>query len=75
MSDSPSNHPRIKTEEKEYIQAGIGESVSNKKVNENLFEDRVEKQLKIEFFCPVSTSILKSSYIIAVSGVDCFALR
>lgn len=32
VSDSPSNHPRILQEEKEYIQKAIGESVSNKKV-------------------------------------------
>lgn len=32
VSDSPSNHPRIKKEEKEYIQDAIGETVSNKKV-------------------------------------------
>lgn len=32
VSDNPSIHPRIKAEEKEYIQGAIGESVSNKKV-------------------------------------------
>lgn len=33
VSDSPNNHPRIKKEEKEFIQSSIGESLSNKKVH------------------------------------------
>lgn len=31
ISDTPAEHPRIRTEEKEYIQKAIGDTVSNKK--------------------------------------------
>lgn len=58
VSDSPAQHPRIRVEEKEYIEKAIGHTVSNKKVRalltnlkiKQLTEINKNKSLCITFF-------------------------